>query len=142
MIFARGQWAMPTWIIRAGWVIRVVEVDHKTSILLSKVGMLDCIKHIASATVSLLWSRCISERQQYAAAIAEDPKDRQGELLTTHDELYPAEPSHTNQTIILKLNVQDFRFNVSVDRQDKSKRRIIVIVAQLFESATLLDRNW
>src|SRR5215218_11322630 len=130
MVLGGGEGAVPTGIVRARWVVRVVEVYYEPTVLGSEVRVLYGIKQVPASAVGLARAGQVLEGEQDSAPVAGDPEQRQREFIVFNPEADPAEAPKPHRTIVLQGDLQRPWFDVALDGQREPEGRIIVEVAQ------------
>src|SRR4051812_28533802 len=132
--------AMPAAIVGAGWIVGEIEVNHEATVGLPKVGMLDRIKQIAAAAVGSITIGLVAKRQKDTTAVAENPEERERDCLPANLKVNAPEALDTHHAIMFQRNLAYLRLHQRIDRQQKAKRGIIIVVAQAIKAMLLCLR--
>src|SRR5215216_6600862 len=128
---------MPAAVVRAGWVIGEVEVNHQPAIGLPEVGVLDAVQQIAATPVGSIAIGLIAKWDEDPAAVAQNPEERERDRLPANLEVHAPEALDAHHAIMFQRNLEYYWLNSLVNRQQKAKRGIVLVVAQAVEAVLL-----
>src|SRR3982751_1015928 len=97
---------MPAAVVRAGWVVGEVEVNHQLAIGLPEVSVLDGVQQIAATPVRSCAIGLVAKWDEDPAAVAQNPEERECDGLAANLKVHASEALDAHHAIMFQRNLK------------------------------------